>query len=280
MLAPNPLAGWHATLALGLERRDGKTVLARKHHYGPLRVQKPLYPEGDDVCHVIVLHPPAGIAGGDHLSIAAIVGKEAHALLTTPGAGKWYRSAGAQASQALDFDVGPGACLEWLPQETIIFDGALAQMENHVRLAENAVFIGWEVLCLGRRASAESFDSGLLRLSTRIERGNRTLWLEQGKFAGSSPLLVSKAGLAGRTVCATMLAAAGNIPSELLAACRAVTVPETQALSGISALPGLLVARYLGDSSEAARNWLKQLRHLLRPALTGRVAQTPRIWST
>jgi urease accessory protein len=281
---PDPLPAhpmsWPASLDLRFARRGEGTILAASRHEGPLRVQKALHPEGEAVCHAIVLHPPSGIVGGDHLRIAAAVGDGAHALLTTPGAGKWYRSAGPQATQALDFAVGTGGVLEWLPQESIVFDGAQARMDAHVRLAEDAVFIGWEVLCLGRRASGERFATGELRLATRIERSGRTLWLERGALAGGSPLLASPAGLAGRTVCATLLTSGGDVAPDLLAACRAVETPEAQAQCGISALPDLLVARYLGDSAEAARHWLESLRHVLRPALAGRAAQTPRIWNT
>src|SRR5262245_11582405 len=116
---PVHLQSWRAELALSFEHRAGRTVLAARRHTGPLVVQKPLYPEGAGVCHAIVVHPPAGIAGGDELEISADAAPRAHALLTTPGAGRWYRSAGPWARQALAFEVGDGACVEWLPQETI-----------------------------------------------------------------------------------------------------------------------------------------------------------------
>ena len=130
-----------------------RTVLRDNRHCGPLRVQKALYPEGEGVCQAIVLHPPSGIAGGDHLLISATVGAGAHAQLTTPGAGKWYRSGGPEASQRLELTVEEGAALEWLPQETIVFDGARARMETRVRLAADSRFIGWDILCLGRAAA-------------------------------------------------------------------------------------------------------------------------------
>src|SRR3989344_500526 len=118
MQLAEPVAqSWKARLALGFESRDGRTVLAERRHDGPLVVQKALYPEGDAVCHAIVVHPPAGIAGGDELELKVRSARGAHALLTTPGAGKWYRSAGPRAEQKLRFDVS--GALEWLPQETI-----------------------------------------------------------------------------------------------------------------------------------------------------------------
>ena len=156
-LAEPVAAPWKAELALRFERADDRTVLAARRHDGPLVVQKPLYPEGGAVCHAIVIHPPAGIAGGDELALEARAGAGAHALLTTPGAGKWYRSAGPWARQRLDFEVGPGALLEWLPQETIVFDGALASLASEVRLEGDARYLGWEILCLGRTGSGERF---------------------------------------------------------------------------------------------------------------------------
>lgn len=272
--------GWRAGLALQFTRRASATLLTQRRHHGPLRVQKALYPEGEAVCHAILLHPPAGIAGGDELEISVVVEPQAHALLTTPGAGKWYRSAGPRAWQALNFDVGAGAALEWLPQETIFFSGCHAMMNNRISLAEGARYLGWEVWCLGRAASGERFDHGELRVITDICMAGETLWREQGSLSGGSALLYSQAGLAGRSVCGTLLAAGGVIKLELLAACRAVVSQENDALCGITVLPQLLVARYLGHSSEAARAWFIELWRLLRPELLGCEAQTPRIWST
>lgn len=282
MIPAEPIftSAWQARLHLGFQRRDRGTVLARREHQGPLRVQKALYPEGPEVCHAILLHPPSGIAGGDELDIGIEMDAAAHALLTTPGAGKWYRSAGPRASQHLRFDLAPGSVLEWLPQETIFFDGTLAQTRTHVHLQGDARFFGWEVLCLGRRASGESFDHGELRLETRIDGDDGPLWLEKGRLDGGDPLLASPVGLAGKSVCATLLAAGLAIDSSLLAACREIPLAEADAQAGLTVLPQMLVARYLGHSSEAARHWLSQIWQVLRPAFAGREAQMPRIWNT
>ncbi|OGU22854.1 MAG: urease accessory protein UreD [Hydrogenophilales bacterium RIFOXYD1_FULL_62_11] len=271
---------WHARLALDFQRRDAATILTRREHVGPLRVQKALYPEGEGVCHVIVLHPPSGIAGGDELNIAVKVDTGAHALLTTPGAGKWYRSAGPWAKQRLDFAVGADATLEWLPQESIVFDAARAAMQSRIELDAAARFIGMDILCLGRRASGENFAQGALQLDTRVQRGGQPLWLERGRLDGGSGLQASAAGLAGFSVSGTLLAAAPQIDPGLLAACCAVPLLESGAQGGITLLPDLLVARYLGHASEAARHWFFALWQLLRPALVGRDAQMPRIWNT
>ncbi|MEO8410820.1 MAG: urease accessory protein UreD, partial [Propionivibrio sp.] len=261
--------------------RDGATRLTGRRHRGPLRVQKALYPDGDAVCQTILLHPPSGIVGGDRLAISGHVGAAAHAQIVTPGAGKWYRSSGPEASQAIDFALASGAILEWLPQETIVFDGAKCHMHTRVQLAADSHYFGWDILCLGRSAAGERFTRGHVGLHTRIERDGKPLWLERGQLAGDDPLLRSPAGWAGASVCGTLLA---TLPSAievapLLEACRARS-PADRAMHGITALPGLLIARYIGNNSEAARHWFIELWQFLRPPLLGRAALPPRIWTT
>jgi urease accessory protein len=249
-LADPVAAPWKASLSLRFERR---TVLSQKHSDGPLVVQKALYPEGPERCHAIVVHPPGGIAGGDELSLKARVESEAQALLTTPGAAKWYRSAGAWAKQELKFEIE--GSLEWLPRETIVFDGALAQLETRIRLGNDANFIGWEVFCLGR------FKRGRMKTETRITQGERMLFVEQGEIEGGGRLMRSPAGLGGRSVFGTFIA----------------TSAQKISVEGVvtTQLPGLLIGRYLGDSSEEALQAFTRLWKALRPS-----AVEPRIWST
>ncbi len=271
---------WHAALDLGFERRGESTRLMRREHRGPLRVQKALYPEGPGMCHAIVLHPPAGIAGGDRLQIDIELSANAQALLTTPGAGKWYRSAGPISEQAVSLKVGAGATAEWLPQESIVFSGAEARMRTTVDLDEGARFVGVETLCFGRRASGESFEHGSLHLGTDICIDGRLLWRERGVIEGGSSLLHSPIGLAGFSVCSTMLVAGREIGAETLRACRAVSANEAGARCGVSGLPQLFVGRYLGHSAQAAREWFVTLWQHLRPIMIGREAAVPRIWNT
>lgn len=279
---PSAQSPWHARLHLGFSRVAARTVLHENRHCGPLRVQKALYPEGDAVCQALLLHPPSGLAGGDHLAIHVDVAAAAHAQLTTPGAGKWYRTAGEVASQTVNLQVAAGATLEWLPQESIVFDGARARMETRVILAADSCYLGWDILCLGRAAAGERFARGQVDLLCRIERERAPLWLERGGFAGDDPLLSSPAGWAGASVCGTLLCVFPGLTQQapdLLAACRAL-VPADQARHGLTVLPGVLIARYLGHHSEAARQWLVALWRMLRPACCGRPAVPPRIWMT
>jgi urease accessory protein len=268
-LAEPVVASWKAELALGFAAQGTRSVLAKRRHEGPLVVQKPLYPEGEGVCHAIVVHPPGGIAGGDQLSLEVACARGSHALLTTPGAGKWYRSAGPWAGQSLGFDVA--GTLEWLPRETIVFDGALATLECNVNLSADARYVGWEIVCLGRRGSGERFERGRLRISTRIEREDRVLFIDRGEIEAGGRLMHSPAGLGGRSVFGTFIATAEG---SLGAARRAS--PDL----ALTQLPGLLVARYLGDSGERALRAFTCLWAALRPEVCGRAAVEPRIWST
>jgi urease accessory protein len=261
---------WSASLALDFEFQDGKTTLSGKRFEGPLAVQKPLYPEGAELCHAIVVHPPGGIAGGDELAVEVDCGRGASALLTTPGAAKWYRSAGPWARQSLRFDVD--GTLEWLPRETIVFDGALARLDCEVNLRAGARYFGWEVVCLGRSGSGERFAKGEIRIDTRVSRDGKLLWLERGRIEGGGALMRSPAGLGGKTVFGTLVATFGAVDKQVLAKCRE--------LAAVTLLPGLLVARYLGDSSAQAMEAFSRLWERLRPEMTGREATRPRIWST
>jgi urease accessory protein len=271
-------AGWRARLELEFEQRGERCVLAAKRHDGPLVVQKSLYPEGDSVCHAIIVHPPAGIAGGDELSLAARAGRDAHVVLATPGAGKWYRSSGAWARQAIRFDVAAGGGLEWLPQETILFDGCLSEIHTDIHLEPGARYIGWDIVCFGRGNPVKSMQHGHCRIRTRVTSQGKSLFVECGDMQAASAQFTSPAALGGNSVSGTMLAVSPVCDKALLCACRELQ-PERGNV-GITLLPGLLVARYLGESSESAKRYFIALRRLLRPAIMNCEANDLRIWST
>ncbi|MFM9882221.1 MAG: urease accessory protein UreD [Burkholderiales bacterium] len=280
MLLHDPIVttSWRAELALTYERRDARTVLATRRHDGPLVVQKPLYPEGPEICHTILIHPPAGMASGDELAIDTRLGAGSHVLLTTPGAGKWYRSSGPFARQAFDFEVNAGAVLEWLPQESIFFNDTRADLRLDVSLAPDARFIGWDLFCFGRTASRERFERGECRVSTTILRDGKPIWIERGIIEGGNRILAAASGLAGEPVTGTLIAAADTLTAELVRVCR---VPRPRIGDGaVTLLPGILVARYLGPSTEAARAYFIELWTLIRPALLACEATVPRIWRT
>ena len=276
---------WSAHLQLQFARRGEVTQAVHRQHRGPLRVQRMLYPEGPACCHALLLHPPGGIAGGDALHIAVSLQPGAHALLTTPGAAKWYRGAGREARQAIRLDVADAACLEWLPQEAILFDGARAVQLCEITLAARAAMFGWDIVQLGRLAAGEAWRSGEWRQRLSVHRDGRPVWLERAALAADDPLRASPLGLAGHPVFATAWAAgpwlAGDVEAALLAARAAVATHPL--MCGISWLPApaeLLLTRVVGDSGHAVRALLETLWHTLRPWTAARPAQRPRIWST
>jgi urease accessory protein len=273
---------WQAQLSLGFARQSGASRLIERSHIGPLRVQKPLYPEGHDVCHAIIVHPPGGVVGGDRLFIDARADKDAHALITTPGAAKWYRANGNRSGQQVNIDVAAGAAFEWLPQETIFFDAADVQLEHAVNLASEASYIGCDILCFGRTASGESFDRGRIAQRSTITVNGKMLWFEQGELLGGSQALRSPLGMAGNTVCATLIAVGRNCTSAQLSAIReqAWTIAGGPQCFGMSQTKGVTIARYLGQSSEVAKRLMVEVWQQLRPVVMGREAVVPRIWRT
>ena len=276
--SPTVTAGWDARLHLVFEREAARTVLAARTHAGPLRVQKALYPEGPEVCQAIVVHPPGGIVGGDTLAIDIDAGAGAHAQITTPGAAKWYRSAGPWARSTTLLRVGPGALVEWLPQESILFDGACASISLRVELAPEARFLGWEITCLGRTASNERFNRGSLRQALDLVRNGAQLFCERVALDGGDYALQSGAILANAPVFGTLVTTGAAITDEMLAACRAIECSGGD--SAVTRLPEAFVARYRGDSASAARTYFANLWRLLRPLIAGRDAVIPRIFST
>lgn len=271
--------GWQASLELGFDARAGRSVLAHNLHQGPLRVQRALYPEGDAVCQVLMLHPPAGIAGGDELRISVKVGEGAHAQITTPGAGKWYKSLGPLATQDITLEVAPGGTLEWLPQEVIVFDQAKARASTTIRLAEGGCCIGWDILCLGRQASGEDFRQGSFRQKLRLERPDGTpLWQEAMHLTGDDPAMRAPAALGGHRVFGSFWLAGAHDTAALVEALRTLDIRD--GTCGVSALPHATIVRVLANSAEHARDYLEAAWTIARPHLCARDAMRPRIWKT
>ncbi|HSH87697.1 MAG TPA: urease accessory protein UreD [Methylophilus sp.] len=269
---------WQARLELGFARRDARSYLAHRLHHGPLVVQKSLHPEGEDICHAVVVHPPGGVAGGDALHLQVSVGEGARALLTTPGAGKWYKANGTKATQTLQFQLAAGSGLEWLPQENILFDAAEVGFSADIALAADATLAAWDIVCLGRQAQKEIWQRGLYQLNQRITRHGRLIWNERARMQADDLVKTSRVGLGNAAVFGTFLVCAGVVPAEVLQACREIVL--TEAKVGITALPEVLCIRYVGNASQQARQYFEQCWQILRPWYYQKNAIRPRIWNT
>ncbi|MBI5063291.1 MAG: urease accessory protein UreD [Desulfatitalea sp.] len=271
-----PSQGWQANLALEFSSRQGLTILSGNRHTGPLRVQRPLYPEAQ-VCHACLLHPPGGVVGGDRLRLDVEVKSGAAALITTPGATKFYRSGGARAIQENRLCIESNAWLEWLPQESIVYPDADARIATRVNLAEGAGFMGWEIVCIGLPACGRPFADGWLETGFDLCEAGRPRFKDRLRVHGQEDLQ-RPAGLRGRTVSATFLTTGGR--PEMLAPLREILQGDATRLTGITLMEDLLVARYLGDSSAEAKRLFQEIWTWLRPILSGRKACPPRIWET
>ena len=271
--------GWQAELSLMFQADDrGRTILSHCRHSGPLQVQRPFYPEpASGACHVYILHPPGGIVGGDGLRVQTLLQGKARVLLTTPAAGKFYRSAGGEAQLVQRFKVASDAVLEWLPQENIFYKGARVRATTHIDVQDRGCYIGWEIGCLGRPASGEFFSQGICRQNLEIWRAGEPLFLEHGRFEGGGELLEAAWGLHGNPVFGTLVCVS-PISGLDVRVRDAVTVSSGDGFA-VTQMDGVLVCRYLGNSAQKARILFTQAWAVLRPLVIGIPACAPRIWN-
>ena len=273
---------WHARLQLDYTLEGTRTV-ARHAHNGPLRILQSLYPEGDAVCHNVLVHPPGGLVGGDTLDISTTVGPGAHGLVTTPGATRFYRSTGERALQRTHLTLAEGARLEWLPLEALCYNACNAENHLTLNLAPGAECMGWDVTALGLPHAGQPFETG--RFVQHIEAPGR--WLERGVIdAADHRLLESPLGLAGQRCMASLFFVTGRPLDRArrdtaLDAARAVMDAHAlKATAGATSPNGqVVVVRALAPQVEPAMQLLRQVRAAWRAALWQLRAEPPRIWS-
>ena len=275
---------WHAKLHLHYTH-DGHGTGALDRHEGPLRVLQRLYPEGPAICHHVLVHPPGGIVGGDVLALDARLERHCHALITTPGATRFYRSAGETSLQTVRARLADGARLEWLPMETLAYSACQAHNSLRFELAAGAEMIGWDVLALGLPAAGQAFEHGHFLQQLELPGS----WLERGGIdAADTALLDSPLGWAGRRVLATLWFAAGSaLPSArreaLLDTARASTAAQAELASHAGATAPndqVVVLRALAPRVEPAMQLLREVWAAWRGAAWGLAATPPRVWRT
>jgi urease accessory protein len=270
--------GWAGRLSLAFARREGVTRLVRRQHEGPLLVQRAFYPEAD-VCHTYLLHPPGGLVGADRLSLAVTAAHDARVLLTTPSANKCYRNDGWVAEVEQRFNVASSAVVEWLPQETILFNGAHVRFVSEVMLDHGAQFCGWDINVFGRPAAAERYARGLCRSAWQFSRAGRVLFHERWGVRPDAPFISGPWAMRERPVVATLYCSGAD--DSLLSTLREVFW-ETRAdeCYGITRVGELLIVRWSGDCAFRAKQALTRFWAALRPSVFGREACAPRIWAT
>ena len=274
---------WHAQLQLDYGFESDRTV-ARHSHTGPLRILQSLYPEGDAVCHNVLVHPPGGLVGGDTLELNITASGTAHGLVTTPGATRFYRSAGEPALQRTRITLRDRARLEWLPQEALCYNQCLA--ENHLRLElePDCELLGWDMTALGLPHAGLPFEQGSFLQHLEVPG----IWLERGRIAADDHLLMqSAAGLAGQRCLASLFFVTGSkldrqrreraldlarevMDAHVLRDTAGVSCPNAQ----------VMVLRVLAPVVEPAADLLRRVWAVWRQHFWSLEAAQPRIWST
>ena len=274
---------WHAHLKLDYSNEANRTV-ARHLHDGPLRILQSLYPEGDAICHNVLVHPPGGLVGGDTLDIHITASGNSHGLITTPGATRFYKSDGELALQHTRIHLKDQARLEWLPMEALCYNGCLAENHLSLTLEPQAEFIGWDVTAFGLPNANLPYERGCFTQHIEVPG----LWLERGRIdAADTRLMASPLGLAGHCCMASIFFVTGSKldrarRQQALDAARAVIEPHALRATAGATSPNdrVVVVRVLAPVVEPAMQLLKGIWAAWRSALWNLPAGNPRIWAT
>lgn len=279
-VASEQLFSWEAHLDLGLIHKNNKTVLNKRRHIGPLTLQRPFYPEQDGTCHLYVLHPPGGIAGGDSLNLNLVCNQDTSTLVTTPGANKFYQSSSLAAWQNQKLYVKENANLEWLPQETILFDGSNVDSITKIELKSSSRFIGWEIVSFGRPACAEKFSRGTFKQSYEIWYDNQPIFIDKVIIKDRAEVFSSLWGLQSKPVMGLMTVV--NQDTDLLNEAKISIQNQTNQHSclSVTVMNNILVCRCLDDNSMSIRDQFIEIWKLIRPIVMNKHPCEPRIWAT
>jgi urease accessory protein len=278
--------GWEAALRLRFVREGARTLARERVHTGPLRLLKTHYPEGDAIAHAILVHPPAGIVAGDRLAISVGIEGGAHAVITTPGAQKWYRASNekaiAPASAITNLIVEADSILEWLPLESMIYDGCFGEQRLDFSIAPGGKLIAWEMQQWGRSARGETFTRGAFSQRISVRMADALVWSEAMQLEGGGALLQSPTGFGGMPCVGTIIIAGmadvGATLSALRAACEASELNNT--CGATSPFSGGIIVKAVASEMEPLRTLFVRLREVVRPFLCARGAVGLRVWAT
>ena len=265
---PPVLQRTRGTSRIRFKRENGAARLDRLFQCGAAKIRLPKVAAGQPPVAVLI-NTAGGLTGGDRLSVAAEVEAGARALLTTQACEKIYRSAGGDASVETTLSVGESGRLDWLPQETILFDGARLRRRIEADLAPGATLLALEATIFGRAAHGETIARGLFVDRWRVRRCGRLIYADDLRFEWADAALLSRSAvLAGAGAMATILCVADE-PERHLAPLREII----GGAGGASAWNGKLLARVVCEGGAA-------LRRVLIPALVELLdgAALPKMW--
>lgn len=276
--------GWQGQLQLTYRHEQGKTQAIEHQGIAPLKVQRSFYPESTAICHNTILHTAGGIVGGDKLNIDIDLQSRSRAVITTAAAGKIYGSNGAISTQKIVQNIGEHACLEWLPQETIVFDGAIFHQHLHVNLAATASWLGWEINRFGRTARGEKFTSGVWKSATEVYRHGIPIWIDRQLLVGDETIDRANS-LAGYPIVGTLAwIGVGSldlpdrmVSKDLVNSARSLFAGDPSKI-GVTRLTEGMLCRYRGDSTTEVRRWFTTVWHLLRHSFLQSPPIYLRVW--
>jgi urease accessory protein len=271
--------GWQGVARLSYAVEAGRCIPTQTYTRAPLRVQRALYPEGEALCHSVLVHTAGGLVGGDSLAIEIHAEPSSQVLITTAAASKVYGGdAGLPSSQQINLTLAAETCLEWMPQETIVFNQAHYRQAVRVNLAPGAIWAGWEITRFGRSAGGETFASGQWRSQIEVWQHGRPLWIDRQHLSGGSAPLTSLNGLAGYPVVGSFAVLGYRPDPDQVAALRQLWPADQPGDVGVTRLQSGVLCRYRGPSSQAARRWFVSVWQHLRPLYLGRAAAASRVW--
>ena len=271
-------AGWTGGATLRFDcPDDARTRLASSWHQAPLKVQRALYPESAGICHAVLLHTAGGMVGGDRLRIDISLAPKARVVLTTAAASKIYRMPTLEARQKVAITVAAGACLEWLPQETILFNQARFRQNLKVQLEPGGSWLGWDIYRFGRTARGETFESGEWRSRTEVWQSGIPLWIDRQWLPGRTECLEHPHGLGGYPVVGTFAWVGQAVEPELVSLLRSRWSGACGEV-GVTRLNRGVVCRYRGPSTQDVRQWFTQVWADVRSYALGQSACLPRVW--
>ena len=273
---------WQAHLKLAYARH-GERVVARHAHSGPLRILQSLYPEGDAICHNVLVHPPGGLVGGDTLDIAVQAASGTHGLVTTPGATRFYRSDGPLALQTTRLTMQADARLEWLPLEALCYSDCNAENRLVMDLEPGAELLGWDITAFGLPHAKLPFVKGSLAQHIEVPG----VWLERGRInASDTRLMDGPTGLDGARCMASLFFVSGSkldrtrkqqaldLARDLIAGSELI-----RTAGATSPNPQVIVVRVVAPLVEPAMHLLRAVRNAWRQELWQLPDCNPRIWA-
>ena len=247
---------------------DGKTRLRNLHEHGSLRVRFPS-PEGEGLSAMLV-NTAGGVAGGDRFDIDVTAGDHSRLTLTTASAEKIYRSHGPDAAINVSLSVGDGACLAWVPQETILFDRGRVSRTINIDLAETATLLLSEIVVFGRAAMGEALAQGSFADHWRMRRGGKMVFAETVRLGGDIASTLAKSAIAkGGVAVGTALIA----PGDETVVERIRTLQDSFASEvGVSCWNGFAMARFCAQDAAAVR------ADMMAVLMQAGTAPLPRVW--